>query len=241
MNKYNNGKVYMLSSENTAKVYIGSTIQTLDMRLKGHKDSYEAYKKDKKTYTTSYEIIKVGDYVITLLEDVNVETIEELEQRERFWIENTPECVNKQHPGRTKKEYNLIHKDKISEQKKEYRKENLDKMTEYSKNYRVNNQDVIKKYTDEHKEEKSEYNKQYRQDNHDTLTAYEKQYREENKDSIKNYMANYNAENKDAITARKSKKVLCECGEEYTTNHKARHMKSKRHLDTIPKKLATLQ
>lgn len=241
MNKYNNGKIYMISSENTAKVYIGSTIQTLEMRLKGHKDSYEAYKKDKKTYTTSFEIIKVGDYVITLLEAVNVETLEELEKRERFYIENTPECVNKQHPGRTKAEYNQINQDKISEQKKEYRKENLDRITEYAKNYRENNQDVIKKYAEEHKEEKAEYDKKYRQDNHDTMTAYEKKYREENKDTIKNYMVKYNQENKDAITARKSKKVMCECGEEYTTNHKARHMKSKRHLDGIPKKVATQQ
>jgi hypothetical protein len=231
----------MISSENTVKVYIGSTIQTLEMRLKGHKDSYEAYKKDKKTYTTSFEIIKVGDYVITLLEDVNVETLEELEKRERFYIENTPECVNKQHPGRTKKEYNDTNKDKISEQKKEYRKENLDRMTEYAKNYRENNQDAIKKYANEHKEEKTEYNKQYRQDNHDALLKYEQDYRDEHKTEKKAYNAKYNEENKAKVSLQKSKKVMCECGEEYSMTHRARHMKTKKHLDGIPKKVANQQ
>ncbi len=56
----------------------------------------------------------------------------ELQQRERFYIENN-ECVNKVIPLRTKKQYNENNKEKISDYNKEYYQDNKDKKAEYDK------------------------------------------------------------------------------------------------------------
>ena len=37
MNKYQNGKIYIITGSETDKVYLGSTIQTLGLRFTQHK------------------------------------------------------------------------------------------------------------------------------------------------------------------------------------------------------------
>ena len=41
MNKYQNGKIYKITSKQTDDVYIGSTIQELNKRLIHHKAKYK--------------------------------------------------------------------------------------------------------------------------------------------------------------------------------------------------------
>ena len=101
-------KIYKIVDNTNDNVYIGITTTTLKRRLSKHKCYQECVSRD---------IIKNGDYRIELIEETDDKT------RERHWIENT-ECVNKNIPGRTKKEYN-----------KEYRKNNKEKKAEYNKNY----------------------------------------------------------------------------------------------------------
>jgi hypothetical protein len=226
----------MITSPNTNKVYIGATTKTLKERLKGHKSDHAKYKNDKRDYMTSFEILEAGDYTITLIEDVNCETVEELNIRERYHIENTPDCVNKQHPGRTKKEYIEENKDKIKEHTKEYRVKNKEVRKVYDKNYRAENQDKIKKYKEDHKDEKAVYNKNYRADNLDAVKAAEKKYKDEHKEEQKAYNTDYYQKNKDTIAVQRSQKVLCECGGEYSQHHKARHLKTKRHIEGIATK-----
>lgn len=50
------------------------------------------------------------------------------------------------------------------------------------------------------------------------------------KDEKKEIKILYREKNKDKIKAHKSKKCICECGVEYTHDHKARHLRSKRHI-----------
>ena len=45
MSDYSQGKIYMLTSEQTPEIYIGSTKETLEERLKGHKDNYKSHLK----------------------------------------------------------------------------------------------------------------------------------------------------------------------------------------------------
>jgi hypothetical protein len=45
----------------------------------------------------------------------------------------------------------------------------------------------------------------------------------------KEYYKQYYVNNKEKITARDSQKYQCECGGKYIHQHKARHMKSKKH------------
>ena len=65
---------------------------------------------------------------------------------------------------------------------------------------------------------KEEWRKQYYETNLESITEKIKVYRENNKDKIKEQKgANFN----------------CECGGKYTNTHKARHLKTKKHLEYI--------
>jgi len=102
-------KIYELVSENTNDVYIGKTKQKLGARKSGHKSSYKRYvngvigTEGRIKYCSSFEVIKYGDFEIKEIES-NVEE-ENVAERERYWIENTPNTLNKVIPGRTQKEW----------------------------------------------------------------------------------------------------------------------------------------
>ena len=88
-------------------------------------------------------------------------------------------------------------------------------------------------YRDDNKEKRSEYEKNRYANNRETIKEKVKKYREENKDIIREKKKKYREENKEKIKAKRSKKCICECGKEYTHDHKARHEKSKKHQDYI--------
>jgi hypothetical protein len=111
--KYANGKIYRIVCNKTDEQYIGSTAETLKQRLKLHKSSYKIYQRTKKNYTTSYDILKGDDYKIELIENYPCKNRQELEAREGYHIKNNP-CINHSVAGRTRKEYNHDHKDRIS-------------------------------------------------------------------------------------------------------------------------------
>ena len=60
-----------------------------------------------------------------------------------------------------------------------------------------------------------------------------KDYRIDNKKEIKERNKVYREKNKERIKLIKSKKFNCECGGKYTQCHKARHLKTKKHLKYI--------
>ena len=123
-------RIYKLIDNTNGNVYYGSTIQQLNKREINHKADYKRYLDEKHTYITSFEIIKNNDYKIELVEEIEFETKDALHERERFYIENN-DCVNKNIPNRTMKEY-----------LKEYNKENKEKIAEKKKNIIKN---IIKK------------------------------------------------------------------------------------------------
>ena len=84
--------------------------------------------------------------------------------------------------------------------------------------------------------------KQYYVDNADKLKKNVKQYQVENADKIKQNMKQYYVDNADKLkqnvkqyqveNAEKLKqKNICICGTEYSTTNKARHLKSKKHIN----------
>ena len=99
---------------------------------------------------------------------------------------------------------------------------------------------------EDNKDKKLEYQKEYNESNNEKITEYKKQHYEKNKEKInkknrENHHKNkehnnakskeYHEANKDRINAKKKEKVTCGCGVVYTYNHRARHFKSKRHVD----------
>ena len=87
---------------------------------------------------TSLEITQYDDCKIVLVEDYPCNSRYELYARERYWIENTPNCVNKNLPTRNINEWRDLHKDEIKCKCKEYYLNNTDKVKnkrmEYYKN-----------------------------------------------------------------------------------------------------------
>ena len=91
-------KIYRIVDNTNGNIYIGKTKQKyLCQRLTSHRY--------KGSCCSSSQIIKNGDYKIELIEETEDET------RERYWVENT-ECINKQIPGRTRKEWFEYNRDK---------------------------------------------------------------------------------------------------------------------------------
>lgn len=117
MNEYQNGKVYLVRSYLTADVYVGSTKETLNRRMSGHRNDYKRFSNGKsKNYCAAYEILKFGDAYIELYENYPCGSKEELRKREGE-VQRSMFCVNKVIAGRTKAEkdaaYRAANKEKI--------------------------------------------------------------------------------------------------------------------------------
>lgn len=93
-NKYGQGKVYRIV-DNHGQVYIGSTVRSLNTRYSEHKKAFRAWQEGKAQYCTSYEVLKSGINGIFLLEDYPCESKEQLLEREKYYVQQTPNCVNK--------------------------------------------------------------------------------------------------------------------------------------------------
>ena len=157
MPNYSQGKIYKIVSEETDKVYIGSTTKKyLCERMADHNSSYHRLINGTgKKQCSSYEIIKHGDAKIILLEKYPCEDKDELKAREQYWIDKN-KSVNaiKAFIGKGEDKIKYV---------KEQAKEN------YSKN----------------KNHKLEYQSQYYQENKEKCLDWHKQNREKNGDKIK--------------------------------------------------------
>jgi len=93
---YQNGKIYCIS--NGELYYVGSTIQGLKERLRGHRADCKNYATSNH-YKSSFEIIKTGKYEIKLIENFPCQSKADLEKREYEIIKEYNElygdkCVN---------------------------------------------------------------------------------------------------------------------------------------------------
>jgi hypothetical protein len=129
MPNYQKGKIYKIYSNNTDKIYYGSTTERLSQRLAKHRCGFKRYKEGKYGYCSVNEILFFDDVKIILVENVPCNSIEELHAREQFYIINN-NCVNKQISGRTKEEYRELHKEKNKEYCKKYYLKKKKEMTE---------------------------------------------------------------------------------------------------------------
>ena len=88
---------------NTPLVYIGHGTTTTEKRMQGHEREFADKSRTKRC--SSYEVLKHGDATIELLEMFPCASLAEAKARERYWIERTPQCVNKTMPGRSRADY----------------------------------------------------------------------------------------------------------------------------------------
>jgi len=120
-------KIYKLHDNTNGNNYIGITIRTLEERLKCHKK--------KSNSCMSINIIKNNDYTISLIEETNDK------KRERYWIENTDNVINKVIPFTSQEESKKIYRSNIDNRKKEYQtyklwvKKNKQSVKDWQKKY----------------------------------------------------------------------------------------------------------
>jgi len=109
MLNYKYGKIYKILCIKTGKCYIGSTCKKyLTTRLEEHEKYAAGYNKS----LTSIQIIKNGNYKMSLVEEYQCENKTDLLKRERYWYnyykESQPDlCVNKNRPILTEEEKQL--------------------------------------------------------------------------------------------------------------------------------------
>jgi len=145
-NNYENGKIYTIRSPQTDKYYIGSTCNPLYKRLGQHKIDYKKYIAGTCHNITSFEIIKLGDAYIELLENFKCNSKDELNKREGELIRlHNDNVVNRCIAGRTYKEYLEDNKERIKERDKKYREDNKDEIKERKKKNYNNKKNKIKK------------------------------------------------------------------------------------------------
>ena len=96
-------KIYKITSNNTNKIYIGSTTKSLQERLKGHIRDFKQYCKfwlenddnGNPNCCSSRKILRCGDYFIELIDEFIYKTKEDIHLREQFYINLYREiCVN---------------------------------------------------------------------------------------------------------------------------------------------------
>ena len=152
MVNYNNGKIYKIEpicDYDEGDIYIGSTTkQYLSQRMTAHKKDYRSYQKGNHKKITSFILFDkygIDNCNILLLELVNVETKDELHNREAHYIKNL-KCVNKIIPKRTPKEYRQDNKESIIIKKKQYRQDNKVFINIKHKEYNDTHKEVAKQY-----------------------------------------------------------------------------------------------
>jgi len=148
MPDYSKGKIYKLWCPDNDLIYIGSTIQSLHVRLAGHKKQKDSCK-SKLLFQASNEV------KIELIEKFPCNDRMELNKREGELI-RLKNCVNKVIAGRTGKEYYQDYKEIIILKRKEYKKKNKEEIILKNKIYREKNKDIINEKRREHRKGNSD-------------------------------------------------------------------------------------
>jgi len=92
-----------------------------------------------------------------------------------------------------------------------------------------------------HREERLKHMKEFYQENKERIIERVHRYAENNKEKISERGKKYREEHNEEIKARKSKKCVCDCGFDYTHDHKSRHLRTKRHLEHMKSKEPTIE
>jgi hypothetical protein len=160
MVNYQQGKIYRIIDNTNGNIYVGSTCKkTLAQRLSQHNFEYKKYCNSLCYYVvSSFDILKNGDYKISLIEDFPCDNKDQLRAREQYWIDNT-DCINKKSAFLTSeqreqynKNYYQQNKERLNDMNKTYHEKNKDAIRNWLKQYREKNKDLVK-----------EQNKKYRQ------------------------------------------------------------------------------
>ena len=162
MPDYSKGKIYKVLNTIDDEIYVGSTVETLGLRMAKHRSMMKT-KPHFKLYKHMLEL-DVDNVYIEQLENYPCNDVLELWAQEGHYIREIG-TLNKQIAGRTKKDYREEHKEEIQQ----YYKDNIE---------------LIKQYYEDHKESIKEQQKHYYEDNKERIVQRIKHYYEDNNKHI---------------------------------------------------------
>ena len=112
------GKIYIIKNNVNNMMYIGSTIRTLETRMKQHIRDMAKYT-NFKLYKAMNQF-KADNFYINLLEEFQYIDIKELRKQEGKYIKIVKPELNKNIAGRSVKEYNEDNKEPLKLYRKLY-------------------------------------------------------------------------------------------------------------------------
>ena len=118
---YSKGKLYMIWSPSHPNdpPYYGSTIQSLSLRMGGHRAAFKRWRSGKlKTHCSSFEVLRHGDAKIELVALCPCPS-KYLLHRAEGQLQRSRPCVNKTIAGRTPGEWLSDNYDKVIEQQRQ--------------------------------------------------------------------------------------------------------------------------
>lgn len=133
-------KIYKIYCETTNNVYIGKTKNTIKRRMIQHKSEYK--NRNKRRYYSSWKILKNNNYYYCIVEDNILK--KDIGGRERFYVDNTPNCINDRTPYVTDEERK--ERKKINQKNWKPSKEIKQKRLKKQKIYRNKDADYWKEY-----------------------------------------------------------------------------------------------
>lgn len=113
MYDYQLGKIYRVDCHKTGKVYIGSTIETLEDKMFRKVVAFKCWKKGYRPYESIFDVMEGGDYSIHLVENYPCDTKRELLKQEGHYQRSTPNCVNRKIEGLEVKDDPVWYKRKV--------------------------------------------------------------------------------------------------------------------------------
>ena len=133
------GIVYKITCNLTGKCYYGSTVQTLAKRESVHKLNSNT--------ATSKQLIQNGNWKIEMIEEVVFKHKLELLQRERFYIDNDDNSINKNRPYVTADERKVQIQQNMKKWYLGHREDHIRKMTQYNLDHLEAHRMAMRKYS----------------------------------------------------------------------------------------------
>lgn len=123
---YENAKIYKIVDNTSDMIYVGSTYQTLEQRLKEHEKDYKRFKAGKYNNVSSFKILENNNYKIELVKNYPCENKKNLELEEgkiiKQYRNDGLNIVNRCIVGQTDAEYYQNNKNKIKEYRQKINK-----------------------------------------------------------------------------------------------------------------------
>jgi hypothetical protein len=198
MTNYQLGKIYKIVCNTTGLTYYGSTCEpTLARRLTGHVGQKKQWFKGTiKKKCTSIYVLESDDYVIVLVETFPCNNKMELKRRERYYIESN-ECVNKNIPTRTTKEWYQVNQSRLVGVRADWYVNNKESVAIQHAEYHAKNREQI-----------NERHAKTRIKNIVEITEKSNAYYQKNKEKILERQAEYRVKNREWIREKKLAKKI---------------------------------